>query len=247
MSNVIIINCHFTALMNNFYQRAEMCLSAPERRLFLSYEKTRRQQQFLAGHYCLRIGLTQLLGQSEEYWDIDQKIGSAPRLLNPPLHHQVYLSISHSKDQVVCTVSLNNPVGIDLESNYRDRPFVEFSEQYLSAIELSKLKSFHGAERKSYFYSLWTVMESVAKLRGKGLGQDIFDGEWELDDLKQDSRPTIAENGYSTCTYDLNDFTMTLATESALEGPAAVFQYSNAGLEEKQLRVSKGVFLLRAA
>lgn len=226
-----------------FFERAQKCLSESEKQLLLSFQKVVRKEQYLAGHYCLRLGLTQLLGQPENYWDIDHQAGAAPVLLNPLGGHNVSLSISHSKDQVICSVSLNNSIGIDLECHIRERPFIEFSEQYLSLTELNKLKALKGEQLKEYFYSLWTVMESVAKARGKGLGQDIFDGAWATD-LNAIQQPTNADNTFYTYTAKLDNFTITIASESALEAPLNVLSYKNNGLHRQKLDFDQGYFFL---
>lgn len=244
MSKIIIINCQFSTLDKDFFSRAEMCLSPSENQIFNALQKIRRQQQYLAGHYLLRIGLTQLLGESDDFWDISQEVGAAPYLLNPPNKQQVSLSISHSKDQLVCTVSINNPVGVDIENHCRDRPFIEFSEQYLSDLELFKLKALQGSERKAYFYALWTVMESGAKAQGQGLDQEIFDGTWysELDSAPENY--SLNKGGYFTYTTDLNDFTISLATKWSLVELPVISQFNTGTLHELDIEFSRGYYLL---
>ena len=247
MSKIIIINCQFSTLDKNFFSRAEMCLSPAEKRIFNTLQKMRRQQQYLAGHYLLRIGLTQLLGETDDFWDIAQEVGAAPILLNSPENQQAYLSISHSRDQLICVVSINNPVGIDIENHCRDRPFIEFSEQYLSAQELVKLKALQGSERKAYFYALWTVMESVAKAQGQGLDQKIFDGSWhtELDSAPEDY--SLSKSSYYTHTAGLKDYTITIATKRTLTEFPLISQFNEGVIHEIDIDFSRGCFLLDKA
>lgn len=244
MSHVIIINCQFTGLSQAFFERAEQCLSEPEKELFSAYNKPLRQQQYLAGHYLLRMGLTCLFGKAEEYWVIDQGVGTAPVLINPPPGSQVYLSISHSKDRVVAAVSLNNPIGVDIEQHVRERPFIDFSEQYLSPLELEKLVFLQGEKRKRYFYSLWTVMESTAKLRGTGLDQNIFNGRWGSQYEFSKGKILKTESRYSTYTTRNGDFTVSLATKSPIEERLAHYDYSKNGFHVLASKFSRGSFLL---
>ncbi len=247
MSKIIIINCQFSTLDKNFFSRAEMCLSPPEKRIFNTLQKMRRQQQYLAGHYLLRFGLTQLLGETDYFWDIAQEVGAAPILLNSPENQQAYLSISHSRDQLICVVSINNPVGIDIENHCRDRPFIEFSEQYLSDQELFKLRALQETERKSYFYALWTVMESVAKAQGQGLDQKIFDGSWhtELDSAREDC--SLNKSSYFTYTAGLKDYTITIATKRTLTEFPLISQFNEGAIHEIDIDFSRGCFLLDKA
>jgi 4'-phosphopantetheinyl transferase len=244
MSEIIIINCQITILEEGFFQRAEMCLSKPELKLFAHCKNTRRQQQFLAGHYLLRLGLSHLLGEDEGFWEVGQETGTAPVLLNAPDKQQVYLSISHSKDQVICAVSIDNEVGVDIENHQRERPFIEFSEQYLSDQELSKLKRLEGVERQSYFYALWTVMESVAKTQGKGLGQDIFDGSWNCEQDTISSTISNNHKSYSTYTTLINDFTVSIATKQPLSKHPFITHINGGELYKLDACFSRGSFCL---
>lgn len=240
---MVIISCQFTSLDKDFFYRAEDCLSDSEKQLLGGYKKVRRQQQFLAGHYLLRVGLRDLLGQSDDFWHISQKSGAAPVLLNPPEGQRVYLSISHSKDQVCCAISVNNPIGIDIENHQRNRPFIEFAKQYLSRQELNKLDCFQGEQRKQYFYSLWTVMESVAKLRG-GLGQEIFDGIWHT------QRNAITEDilsnkrGYCTYTASFEEFVVSISTPQLLVEMPVIQQFNVGSVGAADTHFYPGYFLL---
>jgi len=240
---MVTINCQFTALDKQFFHRAEKCLSEQERQLFNDYQKVHRQQQFLAGHYLLRVGLTHLLGESEDFWEIGQESGAAPILLNPPENQQVYLSISHSKDQLYCAVSLNNPIGIDIESHTRDRPFIDFAQMYLSQQELGRLTALEGNERKQHFYSLWTVMESVAKTKGNGLGQDILSGCWQskLEFTEYDYQ--LQKNGYFTYTTKFDGFTVSIATAYPLELLGCAFLFDGSVIKKMECNFRRGHFM----
>lgn len=248
MREVIVISCQFTALDTSFFQCAEMCLSTPEKHLFSTLKKSHRQQQFLAGHYLLRIGLTHLLGESHDFWDIDQKSGTAPVLINPPQNQQVYLSISHSKDQLVCAVSIGNPIGIDIENHCRDRPFIEFSEQYLSTQAVVRLKLMDEIERKAHFYALWTTMEAVAKVQGQGLNQAIFDGIWQSNWSLTEScelEHSISNNRkYFTSTACLGDFTLSIASKQPFAEELSISQLNSGNLCDLDIKFNGGYFLL---
>jgi phosphopantetheine--protein transferase-like protein len=145
---------------------------------------------------------------------------------------------------VVAAVSLNNPIGVDIENHVRERPFIEFSEQHLSPLELEKLEFLQGEERKRYFYSLWTVMESTAKLRGSGLDQNIFNGRWDSQHEFSKGKILKPKSRYSTYTTSNGGFTVSLATKSPIEEMLAYYGFSNDGLQLLAPTFSRGSFLL---
>ncbi len=194
MSRVIVFSCQINQLDEAFFTQAQACLSESERVRFKDCHKPARQQQFLAGHLLVRKVLSLHFEQPEEYWHIQQGPGEPIRLLNPITNTEVYLSLSHNKERVVCALSLGLEVGIDIENTARDRPFVEFSQQYLTKKEFDKLAAKTGTEQKHYFYRLWTIMESVGKAQGIGLDKTIFNGEWQ-----QDSSELIGYSCFSVC------------------------------------------------
>lgn len=207
MSRVIVFSCQVNQLDEDFFHRAKVCLSESEKVRFADCQNPARQQQFLAGHFLLRKALSSLAPQPEAFWLIQQKNGEPPQLASPVTiagkNRQVYLSLSHTKESVVCAISLDVEVGIDIENSQKDRPFVEFSQQYLSQKECDKLAEKSGDSQKQHFYRLWTVMESIGKAIGTGLDKPIFNGEW--------LQGYGADNGFSCFSTKLGTAQLSLA------------------------------------
>lgn len=111
---------------------------------------------------------------------------SRPELLRGP-YGKPYLkegpcfNLSHTHGAVAAAVS-ERPVGIDLE---RVRPYLsKLPERVLSPVELRWFRS--GGERKTDFFTLWTLKESFLKLQGTGLTgfpnetEFYFEDRWRL-------------------------------------------------------------------
>jgi 4'-phosphopantetheinyl transferase len=237
MSRVIVFSCQVNLLDEAFFTQAQACLSESERVRFKDCHKLARQQQFLAGHLLLRKALSQHFEQPEEYWHIQQAAGEPIRLLNPITNTEIYLSLSHSKERVVCALSLGIEVGIDIENTARNRPFVEFSQQYLTRKEIDKLVAKKGSEQKHYFYRLWTIMESVGKAQGIGLDKTIFNGEW-----LQDSNELI---GYSCFSVALDNEQLSLALNGSPSSEIEYYEYgADNSLSAKPLTFERSSFRL---
>jgi len=83
----------------------------------------------------------------------------------PFLNNKIDFNISHSGDYVVCAISKNNRIGIDIEKivplNILDFEYV------LTKDELRQLLS--DPDALNQFYAIWTKKEAVMKANGKGL------------------------------------------------------------------------------
>lgn len=80
---------------------------------------------------------------------------------------QADYSIAHSGDWVVCVVSTNQRVGIDLEQMKEIDLCV--AERCFSEHELADLLELPAPARTPYFYALWTLKEAYVKYLGTGL------------------------------------------------------------------------------
>ena len=83
-------------------------------------------------------------------------------------HPEIWFSLSHCRQAVVCVVG-DRPVGIDVESV---REYKEGLARYtMNDEELSQILS---SERPDVaFIRLWTMKESLLKLTGEGIGNDL--------------------------------------------------------------------------
>lgn len=92
----------------------------------------------------------------------------------PFLDDSMDFNISHSGEYIVCAISHDGRVGIDIE---RIRP-LDF-EEFRNYMTPEEWKAMHEApDQIEYFYELWTVKESVIKGEGKGLSIPLLDIHW---------------------------------------------------------------------
>lgn len=83
----------------------------------------------------------------------------------PYIPSGIEFNISHSGDSVICAISEQTPIGIDIEEK-KPVDIYEF-DGIFSDLEWSTLVS--DTEPKENFYRFWTTKESVIKAVGKGL------------------------------------------------------------------------------
>lgn len=85
-------------------------------------------------------------------------------------HPELYFSLSHCKEAVACVLS-RRPVGVDIESLGRYRESVA---RY--SMNDDELLCIHQSDRPDVaFTRLWTMKESLLKLQGSGITNQIKD------------------------------------------------------------------------
>ncbi|PKI38511.1 uncharacterized protein LOC116209687 isoform X1 [Punica granatum] len=100
-------------------------------------------------------------GKPELEWD-ENDHGSPP-----PIH----FNISHTASLIACGVTVNSPIGIDLEEKDRKikNNIVSFARRYFTAHEVEMLSSIPDPEtQRQHFIKLWTLKEAYVKALGKG-------------------------------------------------------------------------------
>jgi len=110
----------------------------------------------------------------------------------PCLDHTLDFNISHSNDFVVCAVSEEGKVGIDIE---KIRPMeAERFQKYFSRDEIREIAS--AEDKDEQFFRYWTLKEAVLKAEGIGIrvslksilihgDRAVFQGKaWNLRELR---------------------------------------------------------------
>lgn len=97
----------------------------------------------------------------------------------------IYFSISHSKNTVVCAVS-DKEIGVDIEEIRSIR--LKAAEKFACESELEYI-----GNDINRFFEIWTLKEAFFKCRGSGLGADIKNVSFEI----TDGKITCSEKGYN--------------------------------------------------
>lgn len=120
---------------------------------------------FLAAHGLLRIALAQHGGAEPRSWRFAASPGGRPEIVPPS---RLRFSLSHTRDLVMCALSLDREVGIDAEDSSRGAP-LELARSYFSPREVEDLEALPAEQRPARFFEYWTLKESYVKARGLGL------------------------------------------------------------------------------
>ncbi|KAL6273417.1 hypothetical protein ACE6H2_024109 [Prunus campanulata] len=91
----------------------------------------------------------------------------------PPLH----FNISHTSSLIACGVTVDSPIGIDVEDKQRKlkNHILAFARRYFSSHEVEHLTSISDIEiQRQQFIKLWTLKEAYVKALGKGFSSAPF-------------------------------------------------------------------------
>ncbi len=102
-----------------------------------------------------------------------------PELLNCSL--PLKFNISHTKDLIICAVTLNDEIGCDVEQTNRDNDVLSIAERFFSKDETTALFSLVETEQIPRFFDYWTLKESYIKAWGLGLAIPLGDFSFYID------------------------------------------------------------------
>jgi len=94
--------------------------------------------------------------------------------------HPMYFNLSHAGDVILFALSLDQPVGVDVEDASREVDVLSLVERFFHPAEYAMLKSLPEPAQKSTFYQLWTCKEAVVKTIGTGVSEVFADFAVEL-------------------------------------------------------------------
>ncbi|MEH6547875.1 MAG: 4'-phosphopantetheinyl transferase superfamily protein [Sneathiella sp.] len=92
----------------------------------------------------------------------------------------VAFNISHTKGQLVASVTLDTEIGVDIEFHNSQTDWKGISQSYFTARENDWLLSLPEKQGFTNFYNIWTMKEAVMKADGRGLGLAIEEISFDL-------------------------------------------------------------------
>ena len=113
--------------------------------------------------------------------------------MTAPLH----FNVSHTDGLVVCLVSTEHEVGVDVELFSRAPKLLELAPTVFAPRERAALAALPGAAQAGRAVTLWTLKESYIKARGMGLALplDGFAFHFADDQIRLDVAPALGDDG----------------------------------------------------
>ena len=145
-------------------------LSEDERKRWQTVRFDRHRREFLTTRTLVRTALSHHYPIAPEAWRFETNAHGKPRV-DPDCG--LRFNLSNSPDMVVCLISHESDVGVDVEPYEHAEKIAELAPGVLSQVELTQLEALRGPERLERALSLWTLKEAYIKATGLGLSQPL--------------------------------------------------------------------------
>ena len=152
-------------------------------------QKIVQKKQKIAADMLCRELIAKKCGIAPESIVFDKNESGKPYAVNA----DVFFSISHSGDTVICAVS-ENEIGTDIEKIKNIR--IRIAEKFATEAELEYI-----GDDINRFFEIWTLKEAFFKCKGTGLGADIKSVSFRVDG----GNVICSENGYYLCFEKISD------------------------------------------
>ena len=79
----------------------------------------------------------------------------------------INFNLSHSKNLILCGITLNHSIGVDVEYHANNDDFVGIAELVFSEQEFRQLQNTEPEKKMTSFYQLWTYKRQFDELNVK--------------------------------------------------------------------------------
>lgn len=125
-----------------------------------------KRDQFVAAQAALRRILSSYLRQDAGTINFVYGPNGKPELDERP---ELGFNLTHSGSMALVAVGRHARIGVDIEYQMRDRPFVRLARRFFSEPEHRWLSGLPESEQRRGFYRTWVLKEAYLKAVGVGL------------------------------------------------------------------------------
>ena len=160
--------------------RVVACLTPAEAVRHARFRHDIDRDMFLLGRAMARTLVGRALGVPPWAWAWAEGPHGRPEVSGHASH--VSFNIAHSAGMVVCALSRDAAVGVDIE--HRDRPPTDprIVRRFCSPMEIADIERQGLDGWRDQFLRYWTLKEAYLKARGLGIGVPLADVSFTLGD-----------------------------------------------------------------
>lgn len=157
-------------------EQARGLLSPAEQARADRFRFEKDQARYTASHAFLRLALTGEIARLgggaplPPSLEIANGPGGKPFL---PLYPELQFNLSHSAGRALCGITLQRPLGVDLEEPRPIPDSLEIARRRFAPQEFAALQALLTDEREAAFRRLWVTKEAYLKALGEGLSLDL--------------------------------------------------------------------------
>ena len=155
-------------------------LTATEKAKQQRYKFAKDRHDALITRAFIRDLLSYYERQHPTDWQFERGDKGKPEVINCEL--PLRFNLSHTKDIIICAVTLNHDIGCDVEDISRNNDVLGIAERYFSTSEADELFSLPKEAQTSRFFDYWTLKEAYIKAWGLGLSIPLKDFSFSIGD-----------------------------------------------------------------
>lgn len=137
-------------------------LTGQERKHFETFSDEGRKAEFLVGRYLAKR-IADKMGMNGE--ELITRTNKGGRPLAEYRGQEYYMSLTHSNEKVLCGLSAELPIGVDIEPTGRQIT-TELRKRIMYDDEVQTLQGVNTLR-------IWTMKEALLKLHGKKMGSSL--------------------------------------------------------------------------
>jgi 4'-phosphopantetheinyl transferase len=157
----------------------------------LRHDTTR--QRFVAARGILRLLLAQYLNCDARDLGFTYGVNGKPRLQSLSSDLPLEFNLTHSGDLALYALTLEHPLGIDLEQIRPDCNYLAIAQRFFTAQEVSGLLSLPLEQQPAAFFQIWTAKEAYIKALGGSVFSGLSQLEVKLADLPEQNTWTVGK------------------------------------------------------
>jgi 4'-phosphopantetheinyl transferase len=155
-------------------------LSADEKARAASFKFPLHQQRFIAARSVLRTILARYIYPMDvKALGIPEKIVFAYSKYGKPYLAEntasLFFNLSHTKEWALYAISLEEKIGVDIESIQTEKEVENIASRFFSPYENKQLNQLSADKKIAAFFQLWACKEAFIKAVGEGLSFPLKD------------------------------------------------------------------------
>ena len=128
----------------------------------------------------VRDVLSKYADKSPESWRFVKGEHGKPEVVDAPV--PLRFNLSHTSDHIVCVVTPNYDVGIDIEHTVRKNDVLAIANRFFSKREVIDLFKLPIEQQSDRFFDYWTLKEAYMKASGEGISLGLGNFSFYFDE-----------------------------------------------------------------
>ncbi|MCK4493622.1 MAG: 4'-phosphopantetheinyl transferase superfamily protein [Methylococcales bacterium] len=157
-------------------------LNTEEKIRWQRFKFKKHQQQYLITRALVRTTLSKYAQTNAKDWSFSKNDYGKPAIYPPK---NLYFNLSHTENLIVCAVSRQKNIGVDVETITHKSSIIEIAQRFFSPSETHALLRESNFMQKQHFFQYWTLKEAYIKAKGMGLSLPLEQFSFDINHDKK--------------------------------------------------------------